>query len=455
MATWATLTPDQRAEIQAAVAGGEDIDDVARRHELKSSSLARTLRELRAKEEKGDGTPPPRERERVTQEEHTNTATLESKTARIKTLDQLLQECAVDLDVWRVDHYLVNKWEVGAKNKSGEVVVTPLFQVKAWLVRRRPEPLFPTIRPVTCEPVAALSPAPERSGILRSLVWADPHFGFTQDKRTAGLAPFHDRQVLDLVVQIAAAAEPDRIDCLGDVLDLPEWTDRFIRSPEFAHTTQPALLEAHWWLAQVRQVAPCAKLIMYEGNHERRLEAALMTHLDAAYGLRAVDEMNMPQALSVPRLLALHKLGIDWVSGYPGGGDWLNGGVRLSHGERAQVAGNTAKAVVAGADATEIFGHIHRIEWVSRTKHLRDGRQVIAGFCPGCTCKIDGTVPAKTKRQQWQNGCAVVDFEVDGHGFSIAPVVIENGRAIWDGQLFEARDRLPDLREAYPDWNWE
>jgi len=453
MATWSTLTPDQRAEIQAAVAGGEDIDEVARRYELKTTSLARKLRELRAKKE--GSALPSGEREQITREEHANTVTLESNTARIKTLDQLLQECEVDLGIWRVDHYIVNKWEVGAKDKSWAVIIHPLFQVKAWLVRRKPEPLFPTIRPVTCDTVTVPFPVPERAGILRSLVWADPHFGFTLDGRTAGLAPFHDRQVLDLVLQITLAAEPDRIDCLGDVLDLPEWTDRFIRSPEFAHTTQPALLEAHWWLAQLRLATLRARITLHEGNHERRLEAALVTHLEAAYGLRAVDEMNMPQALSVPRLLALHKLEIGWKGGYPGDGDWLNEGVHLSHGELAQVAGNTAKAVVAGADTTEIFGHAHRIEWVSRTKHVHNGQQIIAGFCPGCTCKIDGTVPAKTKRQQWQNGCAIVDFEANGGGFSIAPIVIEDGRAIWNGQLFEARDRLPDLREAYPDWNWE
>ena len=52
---------------------------------------------------------------------------------RIRTLDDLLAACAVDLTRWTVERWVANKWEVGAKGPDGEVVVEPLFQVKAWL----------------------------------------------------------------------------------------------------------------------------------------------------------------------------------------------------------------------------------------------------------------------------------------------------------------------------------
>jgi len=408
--------------------------------------------------------------ERISRDERHNTITAESKSPRIKTLEQLLEACEVDLNVWRVERYIVNKWEVGAKEehtdlafdngvmtgavKKEGLLVHPLFQVKAWLVRIEPEPIFPALQPVASNITVCDSPEPIRRNIRRSLIWADPHFGFTRDLRTGHLTPFHDRRTLDVILQIAQVAQPDRIDCLGDLLDLPEWTDKFLRSPEFYHTTQPAVLEAHWWLAQLRLTAPNAAIAVHEGNHDRRLDDAIVKHLRAAYDLRAADELDLPPAFSVPKLLALHQLGIRWVDDYPNDEDWLNDGVRLAHGDKAQVQGNTAKAVVNSADVTEIFGHIHRIEWVSRTQYRRDGQSIIAGFCPGCTCYIDGRVPGKTSQQQWQNGCAIVDYEADGSLYAIHPIVIDDGRAVWDGQLFVAQDRLDEIRDAWPEWEW-
>jgi len=393
--------------------------------------------------------------ERILRDERHNTITVESKSPRIRTLEQLLEACEVDLDVWRVERYVVNKWEVGTKIAGGGgILVEPLFQVKAWLVRIKPEPIHSVIQPVVASIAPCEFPGPSRVGFRRALIWADPHFGFVRDLQTGHLTPFHDRRALDIIVQIAQATRPDRIDCLGDLLDLPEWTDRFLRSPEFYYTTQPAVLEAHWWLTQLRLASPRSTINVYEGNHDRRLDDAIVKHLRAAYDLRAADEANGPPALSVPKLLGLRGLGIHWIDNYPHSADWLNDGIRLSHGERAQVQGNTAKAVVNSADATEIFGHIHRIEWVSRTKHERNRTRLIAGFCPGCVCHIDGRVPGKASRRQWQNGCAIVDYEADGSLYAIHPVVIDEGRAVWDGRLFVAQDRLDEIRDAWPGWEW-
>lgn len=54
----------------------------------------------------------------------------------IHTLDQLLDYCKVDLSIWKVERFIVNKWEMGYKNKLDIVDSLPLFQVKATLVRK-------------------------------------------------------------------------------------------------------------------------------------------------------------------------------------------------------------------------------------------------------------------------------------------------------------------------------
>jgi hypothetical protein len=56
---------------------------------------------------------------------------------RIHTLDELIAYCEVDLSVWEVDRFVANKWEVGAKDANGDIQVTPLYQVKAFLKRKK------------------------------------------------------------------------------------------------------------------------------------------------------------------------------------------------------------------------------------------------------------------------------------------------------------------------------
>jgi len=52
-----------------------------------------------------------------------------------------------------------------------------------------------------------------------------------------------------------------------------------------------------------------------------------------------------------------------------------------TRGDTAQsVPGSIARAVVSAFDTTEVFDHIHRIEWVSRAKHPRGKSQALAGF---------------------------------------------------------------------------
>lgn len=55
---------------------------------------------------------------------------------QIRSLEDLIKACDIDLLSWEVERYVCNKWEVGARDASGEVKVTPLFQVKVWLKNR-------------------------------------------------------------------------------------------------------------------------------------------------------------------------------------------------------------------------------------------------------------------------------------------------------------------------------
>jgi hypothetical protein len=54
----------------------------------------------------------------------------------IHTLEQLVEHCNIDLEVWDVERWVANQWQVATKDTEGDVTVTPLYQVKAFLRRK-------------------------------------------------------------------------------------------------------------------------------------------------------------------------------------------------------------------------------------------------------------------------------------------------------------------------------
>ena len=368
----------------------------------------------------------------LTDEIDQNVRELTGVGSRITTLDDLLLRCRVDLKTWEVKDYVVNKWEYGVKDGT----VYPLFQVKAWLIRKRLNPIMPIISPVELPAVRIQKPAKPKNGeIRRALIIPDLHIGFARRIHTQELTPFHDRRVLDICLQLIKKNRYNKIIFIGDILDLAEWSSKFNPEPEYFFTTQPALLESAFWFQQMREAAPAATMEIYEGNHDKRLADLTALYLKSAYGLRPVDELDLPPTMTIERLLALHKLRIDYVNGYPDNGRWLNNNVMIRHGDVVRNGpGDTAKAIINKTTYTTIFGHIHRRELISRRIATRAGDVIHSAFCPGCACHIDGRVPGSSSEQQWQQGIAEIQYMDNME--SIIPIPIENGAAIYENQLF-------------------
>jgi predicted phosphodiesterase len=373
------------------------------------------------------------------------------KSRRIRTLEQLLEAGQVDTAVWETTNFTLNKWEVAAKANDGEsMMVEELFQVKASLRRKKLIMSFPTLRPLAVNRQSRTYKKPQysnRDGIQTALILPDPHFGFRRNMRTNELEPFHDMRALDVALQVAYELRPHHVIHLGDILDLPDWSDKFVQKPDFQQLTQPAVIAANWWLSTLKDAVPGAKHVVLEGNHDKRLELAVLNHLKAAAGLRAADELNLPPALSVPRLLALHALGIDYKRDYPNSEYWLTSELMCVHGAAARKGGGkTTSALVKEYDVSIVHGHIHRVEQSPRTTFNGDGTRVIGAYSPGCLCHIDGRVPGVKARQDWQQGLAVAYFG-DGIEPSVQLYRIDNGKCLFGGQMYYGADRTAVLSE--------
>lgn len=402
-----------------------------------------------------------------------NVAVAKSVSTQITTLEELLEVCQVDLEVWEVDDFTIRtydgwrgglekemRWEGGkiveGYVKDGGIITRTLFSIFARLVRREPVPLEPTFSIISC-PITFPPPRGARPGDhVRSLLFSDAQIGFWRDVQSGQLTPFHDRQMLDIIAQIAADYQPHLIGILGDLFDMTRFTRQYVHEPEFYWTTDPALKEGHWFLRRLREACPDAQIVYPEGNHEVRLPVYVRSHMIEACKIERIS--GQFPALSLPDLLDLDALQVEWIPGYDDDTAKFRPTTWMiwEHGQIARVPGQTAKAIVERAVRWRFSGHTHRCEIASKTfeENPDDERPPVSAVQFGCCCHTDGRVPGAAPGSQWQKRFGVVEFDVAEPPPTIEIIAVRKGKAIWRGRQYVGRDYSDQLRELWPEWGW-
>jgi len=361
------------------------------------------------------------------------------KTDRVLTLRELLESAEVSPREWQVSSWSANKWE-SFSSKDG---IVELWQIKASL-EKVPSWVLDPVRPV--KPIKRKPPESVPGPISTCLVVPDSQNGYKYDHKTQTYTPLHDRKAWDLAIQMAELMQPEVIVLLGDMLDLAPFS-RFSTEPALRHTTQPSIIELHWWLSQLRLASPSSEIIFIEGNHEARLQRTLVDQVAGEFTtLVPADDPDGPELFSVPRLLGLDSLDIEYVGPY-GEEWWLWDKVRVHHGRLVRKGGATVAAVLKDARYHEVFGHIHRVELGSKRLHGPHGSNVIYAMSPGTLCRVDGVVPAVKKNIDWQQGLGVISYDRQSDHVHMNVIHIEDGVCIFNGTRFEGSERVEDIRE--------
>lgn len=327
---------------------------------------------------------------------------------------------------------------------TDEQVTTDLYK---WEISAGWEdgPEWPVVQPAAAVKLPAVKSKPKSANGSRvTVILPDPQIGY---RRVDGeLIPTHDVDAMSVGVTVAKAAGADRIVNLGDTIDLPEWSSKFIVTPEFVETTQPALDEGHRFLARQRSI--CENVDVLEGNHDDRL--AISTTANARAALRLRQACTTPETwpvLSMQSLLRLDDLGVTYHDGYPANKTKLTVGtdeltpLYAVHGDLLDVV-----KVAKVSRQSYVQGHIHRRAMHCETYEV-DGRPItVMAFSPGCLCRVDGAVPstksAKTRQrplvrwENWQQGMAVITEHDDGD-WAAEIVPIHRGRAMWRGKTYD------------------
>ena len=155
-------------------------------------------------------------------------------------------------------------------------------------------------------PATKATKTPQRDYSV-AVILPDMQLGYFRTHDNA-LEPIHDEQALDVALQIVKASKPDQIVLVGDNLDLCEF-GKYRYTPAFARTTQAAIDRASQLCAQLRKLAPDARIVWIAGNHEERLGNFILDGAGAAFGLRRGLRPEEWPVMSVPYLCNLDDYG--------------------------------------------------------------------------------------------------------------------------------------------------
>ena len=149
-----------------------------------------------------------------------------SKNSRITSLEELIEHCKIDLNVWDIDRHVINKWEVWAKDEDGKIVTEPLYQIKAWLKKKSEqyvdyEEVLKGIEPI--DYTYTFNPNIDKDGILvisDEHVWLNPDWQYWYK--------YSKEILMSKIEDVAQAVATRNIDHLyvifcGDWLDWRQW----------------------------------------------------------------------------------------------------------------------------------------------------------------------------------------------------------------------------------------
>jgi hypothetical protein len=217
--------------------------------------------------------------EKVTTDYSTETGTVEV-ISYVRTLEDALDKAGVDRDIWDVDRWVCNAWEMGSKDDEGNISVTPLWQIKVWLKRKglHAATLQSIYDAIGKHPARPRRPAPRAAapkGCLLNLSIPDLHVG---KRPISGVYPVESiyEWCIDTILQRVAGVDLAMIHLpIGsDLLNVDNSTETTTKgtpqnqSESFESAAVRAVNLLIATIDRLSEVAP-VRISAVRGNHDR------------------------------------------------------------------------------------------------------------------------------------------------------------------------------------------
>lgn len=274
---------------------------------------------------------------------------------RISTLKELLDHCKVDLSIWEVERFIVNKWEMGFTTLAKTADYIPLFQVKATLkkrtqiiaVREEIERLKNEAMLEAREPEPIERPV-KASGNMLEVNIPDAHFGKLAWPTETGYEPY-DTKIASATYMRAVNTLLDRVSGYKfDQIVYVVGNDLFNSDDLESRTTKGTVVTTDGryhktfykvrhtiteTIEMLRKIAP-VRVIMVPGNHDNLSVWHLGDSLECTFAKYPDVEID-----NVPTYRKYHRFG--------------NVMLMFTHGDKAK---RTDYPLLMATEKPELFG---------------------------------------------------------------------------------------------------
>lgn len=230
--------------------------------------------------------------------------------------------------------------------------------------------------------------------------------------------PYHDARALDLVYRYISDTKPDMVVELGDVLDLPQLTTKYLRRSAPPEQLMRDIAVAREHMVEIGRWTN--RVVWTVGNHEQRLENYILECAPELQGLVAEGQpLSLASLFEVP--------GLEVVGPY--GEAFIHHSFVFTHG--SATGPRAAEKELAREGSSGMSGHVHRFSNACRTD--RGGEH--GWWTIGCLCHTrgarmpPGNINGANRVRDWQQGFATIYFTEDGQ-FNAYPTVIVEGKFI-------------------------
>lgn len=364
---------------------------------------------------------------------------------------EYLQFKGIDTDKYTITQSRLKSWPTSMKlrDKDGSEVVSQIenFGVTATIVPKKIDPIefglqvFNWVKP---EPKYKSSDR-KADPVENVLVLPDMHFGYRW--MDGVLVSTHDEKALELCLKLIDIVNPDLIVCLGDVMDLPEFS-RHPHGYDVKGHTQRSLDAAVTFFNDVRELTDC-EIHALEGNHDKRIGDWAREEIKKLAEIPGV-EIRIPD---IGEMLGFEGKGITYhgkatkegYDGYSRGTNvWKHRDWIYTHGEKC---GKDAITQTMQTYCSNIvMGHIHKQITTSKMVPVPTSAGMtykrMWGVSPGMIGKNDTTLPGMGVERNYQQGVSIVThFTKDNwqsHDSTVTQIPIVDGQCFYGGQLLTA-----------------
>lgn len=241
--------------------------------------------------------------------------------------------------------------------------------------------------------------------------------------------PFEDAACVAVTESIIADERPDIILHMGDLTDCYQISD-YDRDPYRLTSLQDDIDRSRTYLHRLAQLAPQARRVLLEGNHEDRLRRVIWNLPGTASELARLRTFQ--QTMTWPHQLGLDQIGWEWIPTDDQSRTPVLPKLISIHGHQLKgsttVEGACARKAMQKYGRSVIVGHHHRACVINR----RDHNGQAFGIETGCACLLDGQPYGRDFN--WQQACTVIEWSEDRTLMTVQQVLVRDGRALWRGQ---------------------